>query len=75
MYIVIPETSGFYGRLEERTAGEQEMFFHLQMHSLTRGQHSLKAKLDEYNLKINEQNLQNEMRRQDGQENIKANDN
>ena len=49
MYIVIPEMSGFYGRLEERTAAEQEMFFHLQMHSITRGPHSIKGRLDEFN--------------------------
>lgn len=49
VYIVIPEMSGFYGRLEERTAAEQEMFFHLQMHSITRGPHSIKGRLDEFN--------------------------
>merc|ERR1711976_203976 len=35
--------------MEDRNAPEQELFFHLQMHSLTRGQHSIQAKLNEFN--------------------------
>ena len=45
VYIVLPEKSGFQGRLEERGAAEQELFFQLQMHSIYRGPHSIKAQL------------------------------
>ena len=55
---MIPETSGFFGRLEDRNAAEQEMFFHLQLHSLTKGPHSIKAKLDEYNAHFAQLNKQ-----------------
>ena len=51
VYIVLPEKSGFSGKLEERTAAEQELFFHLQMHSIYRGKNSIQAYLDDWNLK------------------------
>ena len=51
VYIVLPEKSGFSGKLEERSAPEQELFFHLQMHSIYRGKNSIQAYLDDWNLK------------------------
>ena len=51
VYIVLPEKSGFSGKLEERTAAEQELFFHLQMHSIYRGKNSIKAYIDDWNQK------------------------
>ena len=52
VYIVLPEKSGFAGQLEKRQATHQELFFQLQMHSLYRGLHSIKAKLDKDNIRI-----------------------
>ena len=46
VYIVLPEKSGFKGQLEERQAPEQELFFQLQMHSIYRGLHSIRAHLE-----------------------------
>ena len=47
VYIVLPEKSGFSGKLEKREGAFQELFFHLQMHSIYRGPNSIKSYVEE----------------------------
>ncbi|CAG5104966.1 Oidioi.mRNA.OKI2018_I69.chr1.g1714.t1.cds [Oikopleura dioica] len=56
VYIVLPEVADFYGKFEDRNTPEQELFFHLQRHSLTEGVHSIKHQLDLYNSKMSSEN-------------------
>ena len=44
----MPEKPGFSGKLEQREGAFQELFFHLQMHSIYRGPNSIKSHVDKH---------------------------